>query len=579
MSARRPTSRLRPLAAAGLVLAALHPAPGAAQGAATLPADVTRRIDGVFARFDRADSPGCALGVYRDGAIAYARGYGQANLEHGVPIGPRTVFDIGSTSKQVTAMSVALLARDGTLSLDDDVRRWIPELPRYERPITIRHLLNHTSGLRDYLTLMSLRGTNFDGVTTGDDALALIVRQRATNFAPGSEYLYSNSGFYLLSEIVERASGTSLPRFAEARIFAPLGMRATHFHDDHTMIVPGRATGYAPRAAGGFRIDMSGFEQVGDGAVLTTVEDLARWDRNFEVGTVGGADVLRWLQTPSTLADGKPLTYALGLVVDRYRGLPTVRHGGSWAGYRADLLRFPEQRSSIAVLCNLSTSNPSRLANEVADILLADRLAPRDSASAGARARAAATVDARVLATYAGWYRDPATEAVRRVEVRGDTLVVVESDDERAALVALDADRFEHAGSRSELRFERAARGESPRFVERDGGGRTVTYQRFVPATYDAARLAGFAGEYVSDELDIRYTIAADSGALTVRLAGVPARRLAPTVADTFRDADGIALRFRRDGSRRVTGFTVDAGRVRGIEFVRVERAGAGGPR
>ena len=210
----------------------------------------TRRIDSVFVGFDKTTSPGCALGVYNAGRVVYARGYGMANLEHGVPITSRTVFDLGSTSKQFTALSIFLLEQDGRLSLDDEVREWIPEVPRYAKPLTIRHLLHHTSGLRDYLTLMWLRGVNFDGVTTAGDALSIITRQRETNFEPGSEYLYSYSGYFLLSEIVRRVSGKSLAEFARARIFAPLGMHATHFHDDHTMIVPSRATGYAPRESG-----------------------------------------------------------------------------------------------------------------------------------------------------------------------------------------------------------------------------------------------------------------------------------------------------------------------------------------
>ncbi|HEX6057989.1 MAG TPA: serine hydrolase domain-containing protein [Gemmatimonadaceae bacterium] len=494
----RPFVRARSRAAALALAAAAMLAPRAAAAQRPLGADTAARVDAVFARFDRADTPGCALGVYRDGAVAYARGYGAANLEHGIMIGPRTVFDIGSTSKQVTAMSVALLAKDGVLSLDDDVRRWIPELPAYERPITIRMLLSHTSGLRDYLTLMALRGTHFDGVTTGDDALALIVRQRKTNFTPGSEYLYSNSGFYLLSEIVERASGKSLPVFARERIFEPLGMRDTHFHDDHTLIVPRRATGYAPRREGGFRIDMSGFEQVGDGAVYTSIEELQRWDENFYDGTVGGAEVLGWLQTPSRLSDGEALTYALGLVVDRYRGLPTVRHGGSWAGYRAELLRFPEQHTSIAVLCNVANANPSRLANEVADLVFGSRLGER-----------------------------PAPAPARGASQSGD-------DEEPAPARAASA---------------------------------------------EPGALAALAGDYLSDELDIGYTLAVDSGRLVVRIAGAPERPLVPTAPDTFDAGDGVVLRFRRDGARRVLGFSVDAGRVRGIEFVRVERAGAAGER
>lgn len=496
-SSQRRTRRARVAAAALSLGVAL--APGAVAAQRPLGADTAGRVDSVFARFDRADAPGCALGIYRDGAIAYARGYGSANLEHGIAIGPRTIFDIGSTSKQMTAMSVALLASDGVLSLDDDVRRWIPELPQYERPITIRMLLSHTSGLRDYLTLMALRGTNFDGVTTGDDALALIVRQRKTNFTPGSEYLYSNSGFYLLGEIVERASGSTLPEFAAERIFAPLGMRETHFHDDHTLIVPRRATGYAPRDSGGFRIDMSGFEQVGDGAVYTSIEDMQRWDENFYDGTVGGTEVLRWLQTPSRLSDGSPLTYALGLVVDDYRGLRSVRHGGSWAGYRAELLRFPSEHASVAVLCNVADANPSRLANRVADVILAGRLAAPEPAAPPARASSGAS--------------------------------------DRAEDDRVDA------------------------------------------ASHRVARPADFAGEYVSDELDARYTIAVDSSRLFLRLTGVPQRPLAPSGADSFGAGDGVTLRFHRDGGRRITGFTVDAGRVRGIVFSRVERAAVPGAR
>src|SRR5918999_244982 len=313
---------------------------------------IARRVNSVFVALDKRTSPGCALGIYNAGQIVYTRGYGSANLEHDIPITPRTVFDLGSTSKQFTAMSLMLLQRDGKLSLDDEVRQWIPELPAYQKPVTIRHLIHHTSGLRDYLTLMWLRGVNFDGVTTAGDALSLIVKQRETNFEPGSEYLYSNTGYFLLSEIVRRASGKTLAQFAQERIFGPLGMQTTHFHDDHTMIVPNRATGYAPRDSGGFAIAMSGFEQVGDGSVMTTVEDLARWDRNFYDGRVGGGTLLEAMLVPGRLTGGRTLEYAFGLVVGQYRGLRTVRHGGAWAGYRAELLRFPEQRTSVAGLCN-----------------------------------------------------------------------------------------------------------------------------------------------------------------------------------------------------------------------------------
>lgn len=414
----------------------------------TLPDSLAWRIDSVFARYDRTISPGCALGIYRDGKILYGRGYGMANLEHAIAITPRTVFDIGSTSKQFTATAIALLAQDGKLTLDDDVRRHIPELPDYGKTITIRHLLNHTSGLRDYLTLMSLRGVNFDGVTTDRDAFDLIVRQQALNFEPGSEYLYSNSGFFLLSTIVRRASGKTLAEFAHERIFVPLGMRDTHFHDDHTRIVPQRATGYEPSPKGAFQIAMSGFEQTGDGAVMTTIEDLLKWDSNFYAPAVGGEQLLRDLHTSGVLTNGRVLPYALGLAVDEYRGLRRVRHGGAWAGYRADLVRFPEAKTAVACLCNLGTANPSALADRVADILLADRLKPAAAAATGpsSPARTAApapyTIAAADLQRYAGTYYAPELDATFVVAPDSGGVQVTLQGGESQRLAATARDTF-----------------------------------------------------------------------------------------------------------------------------------------
>ncbi|HWA15254.1 MAG TPA: serine hydrolase domain-containing protein, partial [Gemmatimonadales bacterium] len=274
------------LPAALLLLAA----PLAAQQQPVLPA-----VDSIFAHVDKGDSPGCALGVYQDGKLAYARGYGMANLELGVPITSRSVFDIGSTSKQFTAASVVLLSLDGKLSLDDDIRKWVPELPSYGKTITIRHILHHTSGLRDYIGLMVLAGADYDDLTTEQEALDIIVRQKALNFQPGAEYLYSNTGYFLAGIIVKRASGKSLREFAHERIFQPLGMIHTRFRDDHTEWVPERTTAYSPREGGGFAIDMSNWEQVGDGAVVTTVEDLLKWDNNFYLPTVGGTRMVELL--------------------------------------------------------------------------------------------------------------------------------------------------------------------------------------------------------------------------------------------------------------------------------------------
>lgn len=247
------------------------------------------RIDSIFVAYDKPDSPGCALGVYRDGQIAYARGYGMADLERNVPITPRTVFDIGSTAKQFAAATIVMLADDGKLSLDDDLRRHIPELPAYEQPITIRQMLHHTSGLRDYIDLLTLAGERLDGVTTADEALAMLVRQRELNFTPGSAHLYSNSGYFLFSIIVERVTGRSLREVAQERIFTPLGMTHTEYLGSYDDLIPHRAIAYAPRPDKRLRVDVSRWAQLGDGAIFTTVEDLLRWDENFYTARVGGA--------------------------------------------------------------------------------------------------------------------------------------------------------------------------------------------------------------------------------------------------------------------------------------------------
>ena len=410
------------------------------------------RVDAVFAQWNRTDSPGCAVGVYRGGVIEYARGYGMANLELGVALSPQSIFDIGSTSKQFTAMSIMLLARDGKLSLDDDIRKYVPELPNYGKTITIRHILTHTSGIRDYLTLWGLAGVDDADLTTDDDALALIARQRELNFAPGEQWLYSNSGFFLASMIVKRVSGKTLARFAADRIFTPLGMTHTRFNDDHMAIIPNRATGYAPRDSGGWATAMSNFEQTGDGGVQTSIEDMQRWDENFYTALVGGAEPLASMQKQAVLNDGTQQTYALGLMVDRYRGLRTVSHGGSWAGYRAELLRFPDQHLSVACLCNLARINPSLLARRVAEIYLGDRMAAADAnvIAAGRRAPAAPasswTPAAGELARYAGRYESPELETTYTLTVDNGKLMLRRRRSEPIALTPTTTDTFTAEG-------------------------------------------------------------------------------------------------------------------------------------
>ena len=518
------------------------------------------RVDELFREYDRSDSPGCALGVFRDGKIEYARGYGMANLELGVANTPQTVFDIGSTSKQFTAFAIQLLARDGKLSLDDDVRKWVPEIPSYGKTVTIRHLLHHTGGLRDYIELMSLQGVMTEDLTVDADVLDIMARQKAPNFAPGEEHLYCNTGYFLLSVIVKRASGQSLRDFAAERIFGPLGMRHTQFNDSHTRIIPNRATGYSKGKNGGFGIDMSDWEQTGDGAVATTVEDLQRWDQNFYDPKVGDAKVLEAMHEVGVLNSGKKLEYASALYVSTYRGLPAVSHGGSWAGYRAQLMRFPKQKLSVACLCNNGgTANPSRLAQKVAEVYLGDRMTPAE-VKPGAKSEEPAVAAPAGSEALAGAYRNPVSGELVTLSLEKGVLVA-QIDGKPYNLSPAGPNAFRLVGprgARSELVFLPGERGARPRMkvatTREDGGVETETFEPVERWTPRAADLAALAGTYASPELDTSWRLVAEGGQLFVRHRGLPETALTsdgPGRLHGGRNEPDVPTRCERE-SRRV---------------------------
>ena len=386
------------------------------------------RIDAVFAEFDTSDEPGMSVGVYREGEIVYARGFGLASLEHAVPNGPGTVFRIGSVSKQFTAACIALLVLRGELDLDDDVREHVPELWEVEPPVTIRHLVHHTSGVRDYIAIAMLGGGRTRDYITPQDSLDAIARQRATAFEPGTDWQYSNSNYFLLGVIVERASGLTLAEFAREELFEPLGMERTHFQDRATRVVPNRAWGYSP-TRGGWLLDITNLDHVGDGSVFTTVEDLAKWDTMFaECPLAEGEALLELLHTTGRLADGEDTRYAFGLAVEEWRGYRTVSHGGGWVGYRADLLRVPELGLTVVCLANRGDVDPRRYTREVTALFLE----PRDESpepDSGVESRKAPEPEPahhapETLERLAGEYTSPELLTTYTFTVDGEHLVL-----------------------------------------------------------------------------------------------------------------------------------------------------------
>jgi CubicO group peptidase (beta-lactamase class C family) len=564
------TVRIVVRTAALLLLAA---SPLAAQRAPSL-TDAERRearTDSVFHAFDRTDGPGCAVGVYRHGAVEYARGYGMANLELGVAISPRTVFDVGSISKQFTAMSILLLAKDGKLSIDDPIRKYIPEMPAYADRITIRQLLSHTSGIRDHFGLLEVAGRSFDGTADTVDYLHYITRSAEPNFEPGTRYLYSNSGFVLLSTIVYRVSGQPLARFAAERIFKPLGMTDTRFQDDHTTIIPYRATAYMPRGAG-WALRMSQFDgMAGAGGLHTNVEDFQRWIHNYEQPTVGGPDIVAAMQTATRLNNdslarsGPESAYGLGLSVGTYRGLRVVSHSGVWGGYRGAFNRFPDQDLTVSTFCNFTNSGPDSLAKKVAAIYLGSDMGPDVAATWRTDLLSAPRValGTEALRPLTGVWRNLLLGEVRRTQVAGDTLVLQGGG--RTPLIPLGPRRF-RAASGSEITFEQDSAGMPSRLVVRAAGNPAV-FSRVAPAA-SSLDLAEFAGTFVSPEVDVTYQLRTSGDSLVIWRDGRPAGALHPAAADVFMEG-GSEMDFTRDHAGHITGFYLEADRVRHLRFDR----------
>lgn len=366
-----------------------------------------RQVDALLAPWTEPGKPGAAVAVIKDGKVVYRRGVGLADIQHKAPITPATPFHVASISKQFTAFAIHLLAEDGKLSLDDDVRKHIPELHDFGTTITLRHLIHHTSGLRDQWNLLALGGWRLEDVITEDDILRLVTGQRALNAPPGQEHNYSNTGYTLLAVVVKRASGMSLAEFSNKRIFDPLGMRNTHFVENYRRLVPGRAASYEPGQQSSWEYVALSFSNNGATSLSTTVDDLVLWDRNFDDAKLGGRKLLDEMQTVGEVNGGRKLGYASGLVRGKHRGLDTVGHGGADAGYRSEQLRVPGERFSVIVLANAGSFDAGGISRKIADIYLNTKLP--DAAKPLAKPAAAVEVplDPAKLDAYVGtWMLD-----------------------------------------------------------------------------------------------------------------------------------------------------------------------------
>jgi CubicO group peptidase (beta-lactamase class C family) len=520
------------------------------------PKDAGARVDGVFASWTR-ETPGCAVGVATGGTPVLAKGYGMADLEHDVAVTPDTIFEAGSVSKQFTAAAVLLLASEGKLSLDDPVRKYVPELPDYGTPLTIRHMLNHTSGLRDWGSVEGIAGwPRTSRVYTHAHVLEIVSRQTALNFTPGTRWSYSNTGFNLAAIIVARVSGTPFPEFTRTRLFQPLGMTHTSWRDDYTQIVKGRAQAYSQRD-GAYHTDMPFEDVYGNGGLLTTVGDLLKWNEHFDAPKGAHVKLVVEEQRPGTFTDGRPHGYGLGLFVGRYKGLREVYHSGSTAGYSAFLTRFPDRHVSVAVLCNATTARATEYAHAVADAYLGDL---GDPLSPPPFVKTTAT-DADFV-RVAGLYRNTTTGVAVRFVREGSSLRM-----EHGPL-------FDPMATRSGLQFMSAdlkASFDKNGMTMTDEFGTVDRLERVAPASYTDAQLASLEGAYHSDDAETTLKAVVENHALVLKRRPDTTIKLTPTYADAFTADHGLGtVIFTRGADGRVTGLRVVQDRVWDLPFVAV---------
>ena len=522
------------------------------------------KVDKLFAQWDRKDSPGAAIVVVKDGAVVYQRGYGYANLEHSIPITPQARFDVASVAKQFTGLSVAMLIEQGKLSLDDDVRKHLPDVPDFGKTITIGNLLYHTSGLRDWPESFLLSNVDFEAPISFEMILEMVRRQRELDFAPGEEHQYSNTGYNLLAATVAKVTGKSFRVWTDANLFQPLGMKHTHVCDNSAEIVPDRAESYGLGIKPGtMQRVTSQLSAQGSSSLFISAEDMGKWLLNFETAKVGGKAAIELMCRPGKLNSGAKLDYGFGLSVDDYHGNKMFSHGGGWAAYRSFTIVIPEKRFAVAVLANAAKMNTSEQARKITDIYLGMTDTAKSDKNPS-KSRTAVKADPATWDAFLGAYRLGAGWLLT-ITREGDTLMTQATHEDKFKMTTTGTNTFFVEAYNQPLKFVR----------QESGAVTNLLYRGINAAKLDlpeitSARLAAYVGDYWSEELRVAARMEIHDGQLAIRHRSGERLHFLPTGSDRF-DADfgGWALQFTRNAASQVTEAKISGGRVRNIRYTR----------
>jgi CubicO group peptidase (beta-lactamase class C family) len=527
------------------------------------------RVDQLFSPWDKTDSPGAAIAIVKDGKVIYKKGYGSANLEYDIPITPSTVFHMASVSKQFTAYAVTALADQKKLSLNDDIRKYLPEVPDFGEKITIRQLIHHTSGLRDQWNLLVMAGWRMDDVITREHILNLVRHQEELNFKPRDEYYYCNTGYTLLAEIVSRVSEKSFAQWTKENIFDPLNMKQSLFYDDHEKIVKNRAYSYNMNENNQFIKSVLSYANVGATSLFTTAEDLGKWAKNFDDPVIGNRQLFKQMEEQGILNNGDTIDYAFGQGIGPYKGLKRISHGGADAGYRTSLVRFPEQKFNVMVLSNLGSFNASGMALRIADIYLADLLQTEEPAEGSEAAPDPVAVDPAILESYTGQYElEPGV--VITVTRAGSQLMARRPGENNIELIPLSETTFQIGSFDIKVSFKRDDTGKVDQLTIHEEGEDTIA-RRLIPYTLMPDQLRVYEGTYFSPELRTQYYLALRDSQLVISHQRNPDFNLVPQSEDTFRGETWHAgsIVFERNEQGQITALRVSNGRVRNLKFIR----------
>jgi len=530
----------------------------------------SQAIDSLFIGWDKPNVPGCAIGIVENGKLIYSKGYGIADLEHDIKITPSSVFYIGSVSKQFVTFSILLLEEQGKLDLDDKIQKYLPDFPEYDAPLTIRHFIHHTSGVRDYLTLMYLKGRNYLDNADVDEIYELIKRQKELNFSPGEKYLYSNSCYFMLAMIVEKAAGQSLKEFANESIFQPLGMKNTLFYDDNTDLIKNRVFSYNKKQdEEGFNNLIMRFDLVGSGGIYSSIEDLFLWDQNFYNNKLGkgGQNIIDKMHEEGLLNNGESSGYAFALNNGTYKGLKTVSHGGSLAGYRAQLMRFPDEKFSVIILANRGDANPTRKSFQIADILLKDKFVV-ESQKKEIKTDKSNTTNALedfTVNQLTGNYEIQAG-VVLELTLKNDSLHVLQTWNKSSYNIAnTTGNTYEIPNDNSVQFVFSELKDDFTQILTIFQNGNETICKRKEELDLPSLNIVDYTGKYYSEELDATYLLFLEDEKLKVQIANYDSQELTRYDIDTF-TSDGDLVRFNRSNGV-LKGFELDAGRVTNLKF------------